>query len=168
MASVSRRLVFLAAILMLAACGRDANEASGKAEAPVLLSAATLGEQVVLSAAEYMAIEKFAEADKKNGFRQAQICKACHSLDEGGPNMIGPALFGFFGRSVGERAGFDYSPAMRNADFLWTPRALDAWLAQPGHFLPGNSMTFAGVFRPQDRDDLIAYLLDTTTNSGNE
>ncbi len=79
--------------------------------------------------------------------------------------MIGPALFEVFGRTVGEQAGFDYSPVMRNANFVWTPRALDAWLAQPGRFLPGNRMSFAGVFRQQDRDDLIAYLLVATTKS---
>lgn len=166
--SVSRQLVFVAAILTLAACGRGANEATDEAEEAVSLSAATLGEQEVLTAAEYLAMEPFAGADKKNGSRQAQICRACHSLDEGGPNMIGPALFGFFGHKAGEQSGFDFSPVMRNADFFWTPRALDAWLAQPGHFLPGNRMTFAGVHRQQDRDDLVAYLLETTANSGND
>ena len=77
--------------------------------------------------------------------------------------MIGPALHGFFGREVGSYSGFEYSAAMRNADFVWTPRALNAWLAQPGRFLPGNRMTFAGVLKQEDRDDLIAYLLEATT-----
>ena len=81
--------------------------------------------------------------------------------------MIGPALYGFFGREVGSRSGFEYSAAMRNADFVWTPEALNAWLAQPGRFLPGNRMTFAGVFRQGDRDDLIAYLLGATTDAAN-
>ena len=82
--------------------------------------------------------------------------------------MIGPALFGFFGRNVGGQAGFDYSPVMRNANFAWTPRALDAWLAQPGHFLPGNRMIFAGVMGQKDRDDLIAYLLEATSTSATQ
>ena len=77
--------------------------------------------------------------------------------------MVGPALHGFFGTRVGSRDGFQYSAVMRNADFVWTPRAMDAWLAQPGRFLPGNRMTFAGVLKQQDRDDLIAYLLEVTT-----
>jgi cytochrome c len=72
------------------------------------------------------------------------------------------------GRGVGEQAGFDYSPVMRNASFIWTPTALDAWLAQPGKFLPGNRMAFAGVFRQQDRDDLIAYLLLATSDTKQE
>jgi cytochrome c len=76
--------------------------------------------------------------------------------------MIGPALHGFFGREVGTRSGFEYSAVMRNADFIWTPAALNAWLAQPGRFLPGNRMTFAGVQKQGDRDDMIAYLLSVT------
>ncbi len=78
--------------------------------------------------------------------------------------MIGPALFGFFGTTAGSREGFEFSPVLRDAGFVWTPRALDAWLAQPGRFLPGNRMTFAGVHRPGDRDDLIAYLLQVTAD----
>ena len=55
--------------------------------------------------------------------------------------------------------------AVREVDFVWTPRALDAWLSQPGRFLPGNRMTFAGVPREKDRVDLIAYLLESTGGS---
>jgi cytochrome c len=85
-------------------------------------------------------------------------------LGYAGPaNMIGPALFGFFGKEVGTRSGFEYSAVMRNASFTWTPEALNAWLAQPGRFLPGNRMTFAGVSKQGDRDDLIAYLLTVTS-----
>ena len=167
-ASLSRRPVFRVAVLTLAACGNDADEAANEADASPMLSATTLGEQLIAPVSEYLAMERYANTNEKNGIRQAQICKACHSIDENGANMIGPALFGFFGRGVGEQAGFDYSPVMDNADFIWTPRALDAWLAQPGHFLPGNRMTFAGVFRQQDRDDLIAYLLKATSKNNNK
>ena len=59
-----------------------------------------MGEQTILTVPGYLAQEKFAEANRKNGYRQAQFCKACHSLEKGGPNMIGPALFGFFDRIV--------------------------------------------------------------------
>ncbi len=79
--------------------------------------------------------------------------------------MIGPALHGFFGTVAGSRNGYDYSPVMRNANFVWTPRALDGWLAQAGRFLPGNRMMFAGIMRQSDRDDLVAYLLDVTSVS---
>jgi cytochrome c len=64
---------------------------------------------------------------------------------------------------VGSQSGFEYSAVMRNADFVWTPAAVDAWLAQPGRFLPGNRMMYAGLLDEQDRNDLIAYLLEATT-----
>ncbi len=149
--------------MMLSACGGgsgDGAEPAADAEPP--LTAATLGEQTVLSSADYLAQAPYAEADQQNGRRQAQLCRACHSLEEGGANMIGPNLYGFFGERAGERQGFDYSESLREAEFVWTPRALDAWLARPAIFLPGNRMTFAGVNREKDRADLIAYLLQAT------
>ena len=163
-----RHHVVWATLLFLGACGSGTENASSDAGKTQALTAETLGEQVSLSVAEYLTQEPFALANRKNGSRQAQICTACHSFSEGGPNMIGPALYGFFGRGVGEQAGFDYSDAIQSADFIWTPRALDAWLAQPGLFLPGNRMTFVGVFRKTDRDDLIAFLLEETSATGAE
>ena len=161
-----RRLTGSVILLMLclgAGCGEETATSSGpKSAKPPLLTAATLGEQSILSADDYLAQSPYAGANRDNGGRQVQICRACHSLDEGGPNMIGPNLYGFFGNEVGAVEGFDYSAAVRGADFVWTPRALDAWLQQPGRFLPGNRMTFAGVTKDSDRVDLIAYLLQTT------
>ena len=156
----------LATLLMLclgAGCGGDPGSSGDTGAAP--LTAATLGAQTVLTPAEYLAVEPFATADRDNGKRQAQICRACHSFEAGGANTIGPNLHGFFGKSVGSVAGFSYSAAVAEADFVWTPRALDAWLIQPARFLPGNRMIFAGVADEQDRADLIAYLLDATGGS---
>lgn len=76
--------------------------------------------------------------------------------------MIGPNLHGFFGRRAGSGGSFNYSDALKKADFVWTPRALDAWLREPARFLPGNRMTFIGVSYEGDRLDLIAYLLEAT------
>jgi len=160
----SRLLAVAAVATLVVGCGKSTEETGTESGTAPLPTAAMLGEQVVLSAEEYLATAPYSDADRSRGERQAQICKACHSLDRGGPNMIGPALHGFFGREVGSRSGFEYSAVMRNADFVWTPEALNAWLAQPGRFLPGNRMTFAGVLKQSDRDDLIAYLLAATTD----
>ena len=159
-----RLLAAVAVAMAISGCGQrteDRGIESGPARP--ILTAATLGEQVVLSAEEYLAAPPYAGADRARGERQAQICLACHSLDKGGQRRVGPGLHEFFGTQVGTREGFAYSAALREAEFVWTPRALDAWLAQPGRFLPGNRMTFAGVMRQEDRDALIAYLLDVTT-----
>lgn len=153
----------IAAVMLIAACDKQGEDGESGAQATPLPTAATLGEQVVLSAGEYLATEPYAGADRARGEMQARVCRACHSFDANGQNMIGPALYGFFGRKVGSRRGFEYSPVMRNADFVWTPVALNAWLAQPGRFLPGNRMTFAGVLSQVDRDNLIAYLLEETS-----
>lgn len=161
-------LLAVAVVTITAGCGSDSGDTSSEEKKAPQLTAATLGEQTILEVSEYLAQAQFEAADRKNGAAQARICKACHSFDAGGANMLGPGLHGFFDRQVGERKGFDYSPVMRNANFRWTPRALDSWLAQPGRFLPGNRMTFAGVMKRKDRDDLIAYLLDTTSRTVNE
>ena len=149
--------------LVLAGCGKNSEDADTERSAAPPLTAATLGAQTVLRVEEYMVQAPYDVADQDDGAVQAQICRACHSFDEGGPDMIGPALYGFFGTRVGSRDRYEYSPVMRNANFVWTPRALDGWLAQPGKFLPGNRMTFAGVMKQSDRDDLVAYLLAVTT-----
>ena len=157
----SRLLAAAATLALFAGCG-DKTEDGGEQASPAL-TAATLGEQQLLSAAEYLSQAPYSEADQSNGARQAQVCRACHSLEAGGVNMIGPSLHGFFGTEAGSRDDFEYSPVLAQADFVWTPRALDAWLVQPGRFLPGNRMTFAGVYKESDRNDLIAYLLQVTS-----
>ena len=159
-----RAVVAIAASVILAACGDPSTDAGPEAAREPVITAATLGEQTVRAVSEYLAEEPYTNADPANGERQAQVCRACHSLDRDGNNMIGPALYGFFGAPAGVREGFEYSPVLRNADFVWTPEALDAWLAYPGRFLPGNRMTFAGVTRAPDRRDLIAYLMRATTS----
>jgi len=156
-------LAAIAAATLVAGCGQQTEDSGTESGTAPILTATTLGAQVVQSAEDYLAAAPYATADRAQGERQAQICRACHSLDKGGPNMVGPGLHDFFGTKAGTREGFPYSEALRDAEFVWTPRALDAWLAQPGRFLPGNRMTFAGVMRQEDRDALIAYLLKVTT-----
>ncbi len=163
MGNHSWHLAAIAAAILIAGCGQQNEDSGTESGTAPILTAKTLGEQVVLSAEDYLAAAPYADADRSQGERQAQICRACHSLDKGGPHMVGPGLYEFFGKKAGSQERFPYSDALREAGFVWTPRALDAWLAQPGRFLPGNRMTFAGVMRQEDRDALIAYLLEVTT-----
>jgi cytochrome c len=148
---------------LIASCGGGgSSDTTDGASRPQGLTASTLGEQVVLGTAEYLAQPPYDTANRQKGRKLAGLCLACHSIEQGGANMIGPNLYGFFGAPVGSREGYDYSEAVSEADFVWTPRALDAWMAQPGDFLPGNRMTFAGVSKEADRADIIAYLLQST------
>lgn len=144
--------------LLLAGCGGAGNDP----DAPPPLTAATLGEQSILSNTEYLASAPYAGADAELGERAARVCRACHTFDAGGVNMIGPNLHGFFGRAAGSMEGFQFSEALKGAGFTWTPRALDAWLQAPARFLPGNRMSFAGVPDEPTRNALIAYLLQAT------
>jgi cytochrome c len=160
-------LVIVTSVLLLAACGGDSPSSPAGGDGSIApLTAATLGEQSVMPAADYLAQAPYAGADRDNGQRLAQMCKACHTFGKGGVNMVGPNLFGFFGRPAGSVAGYAYSAALQEADFVWTPRALDAWLSQPARFLPGNRMSFPGVSRAEERTELIAYLLEATSRDG--
>jgi cytochrome c len=103
-----------------------------------------------------------AGADLKRGETLYFQCRACHTMNEGGPNKVGPNLWGMFGRKAGAAAGFAYSDAVKNSDIVWTADTVSAWLEQPADFLPGNMMVFVGVKKPQDRANLIAFLQANT------
>ena len=156
-----RTWLFAAVIVSLAGCNRD-NTTSTAVDQPVRLTAADFAGQAVLSNTEYLATEPYSSANLTLGERVAMQCKACHSLHEGGANMVGPNLFGVFGREAASVAGFGYSVALQNSNIVWSPAALDAWLVNPAQFLPGNRMPFAGVRDEEERNSLIAYLLSET------
>jgi len=85
-------------------------------------------------------------------------CAACHTVNKGGVNGLGPNLFDIVGRKAGSQPDFGYSDAMKKARFAWTPQKLDAYIAHPAAVVPGNRMAFAGIPNAKDRADLIAYL----------
>jgi len=88
-------------------------------------------------------------------------CQACHSI-EAGKNMLGPSLAGVIGRKAGAEAGYNYSPAMKSADIVWSPQTLDQYLTDPAKVVPGNKMPFPGLKTDHDRADVIAYLAAST------
>ena len=139
--------------------GAQAGAATG-AEAAPRAPAFEAGE--IKSAAEYLREPQFAAADLKRGQLLSLACAACHSFGAGEKAIVGPNLHGVFGRPAGAVEGFDYSPGLKSSGLVWTPRALDAWLADPASFVAGTKMTFTGYRSPEDRRDLIAYLLRAT------
>jgi cytochrome c len=116
----------------------------------------------VKSSADYLREPQFAAADFKRGQLLSLACAACHSFGAGEKTIVGPNLHGVFGRPAAAVEGFDYSPGLRSSGIVWTPRALDAWLADPASFVAGTKMTFTGYKSAEDRRDLIAYLLQAT------
>lgn len=100
-----------------------------------------------------------AEADVAGGEKVFAKCTACHTVNQGGANGIGPNLYGIMGQPIGQHiAGFAYSGALSGHGGDWTFENMDAWLASPKAFAPGTKMSFAGLSKPEDRANIIAYL----------
>ena len=96
--------------------------------------------------------------DAKRGAQVFQACMACHSVTEG-EHLTGPSLAHMWGHKAGTAPGFQrYSDAMKRASVVWDEATLDKWLANPEAFVPGTSMTFAGLKQQKDRLDVAAYL----------
>ena len=102
--------------------------------------------------------QRFDGASAENGQRLARRCAACHTFEAGGPNRVGPNLYGIVGRPVASHEGFSYSSALKEKGGDWTYEALDQFIEAPRKDVPGTSMSFAGIGKPDDRADLIAYL----------
>ena len=132
--------VLLAGALALAGCGNSETPAEAPAtgdpavEAAAVEPTAAMGEQV---------------------FRR---CVACHTIDKGGANGIGPNLHGVVGAAVASKPDFSYSGAMKAKGGVWTEAALDTYLKAPMKDVPGTRMAFAGVSDDADRKALILYL----------
>ncbi|MFL5260379.1 MAG: c-type cytochrome [Hyphomicrobiales bacterium] len=101
-----------------------------------------------------------ADGDPTRGEKAFRMCSACHSaIDD--TNKVGPHLKGVVGRRAGGVEGYEYSAAMKavgEEGLVWTEENLEAYLASPKIFVPGNKMAYPGVKKANERDDIIAYL----------
>lgn len=102
-----------------------------------------------------------ADGDAAKGEKVFRKCQACHAVGEGAENKVGPVLNGLLGRAVAAGEGFDYSDALaaKGAEgVVWDEDTLEAFLEKPRDWAPGTKMSFAGLRKEADRENVIAYL----------
>lgn len=100
-----------------------------------------------------------ASADIARGQKVSKACAACHNFDKGGPDGVGPHMWGVVGRSKDSVAGFTYSGALAaNGASTWTYDSLNKFLWKPKKYAPGTKMNYVGLRKPEDRAAIIAYL----------
>lgn len=100
-----------------------------------------------------------AAATPEAGEKVFAKCTACHSIASGGANGIGPNLWAAMGKPIaGVAPGFAYSSALSGKGGTWDYANMDAWLKSPKAFASGTKMSFAGLSKPEDRANIMAYL----------
>jgi cytochrome c len=130
---MNRGILGIAALLAMAACGRQDAEPSAEPATEV------------------------ADAGPAAPAAFAQ-CAACHVVRKGAPNGLGPNLWGVYGTKAGTVAGYNYSPAMKASGLVWDDAGLNAYLENPRKTVPGTKMAYAGMADPAKRAEVIAYL----------
>lgn len=106
-----------------------------------------------------------ASADPAKGADVFKKCAACHTINQGGANGVGPNLYGTMGEAVAQgKGGYPFSEALKAKGGTWTFEAMDAWLKSPRKYADGTKMTFAGLGSAADRANVIVYLNQQGSN----
>lgn len=116
---------------------------------------------VALFAAGIGFVSNAAADDLEAGKRAFLKCKSCHSL-EAGKNQTGPSLAKIFGRKAGADGGYKYSQDLMDSGVVWDDKSLDAYITDPKKIIPKGKMSFAGIKDATQRQNLIAYLKEST------
>jgi len=106
----------------------------------------------------------FATADVAHGEKIFKKCKACHSINAGGGNKIGPKLWNVMFRPVGSIADYKYSKALSSYGKEWNWEEMNGFLIKPSQWIKGNKMGFAGLKDERDRASVILYLNQNSDN----
>lgn len=124
----------------------------------------TTAAPVVAEVSVVMISDMLGAADVAKGVKVAKKCGSCHSFDEGGAQKTGPNLYDILGRDVASVDGFSYSSDMSDQGGVWGFEELSQFLTKPKKYIAGTKMTFAGLKKPADRANLIAYLRTLSAN----
>ena len=124
-------------------------------------TASVIGEEIV----EKIDISALlALGDISHGEKVFKKCSACHLVNKGGENKIGPALYGIIGRKVASKQDYKYSKAMAAYDKEWTFEEMNGYLKKPQSYIKGTKMAFAGLRKEKDRASVILYLNQNSDN----
>ena len=108
-----------------------------------------------------LAAPAFAEGDAAKGKKIFNKCKACHAVGDGAKNKVGPVLTGIVDSPAGQNPDFKYSATLieaAEAGLVWDTESLSAFLTNPKDFMDGTKMSFAGLRKESDIENIIAYL----------
>ncbi|AMO70705.1 c-type cytochrome [Sphingorhabdus sp. M41] len=132
---------------------------AGKHERPEVMGYVIEGVETSGGADSGPSIETLLQtADAAAGEKVFGKCAACHTINQGGANGIGPNLWATMGKPHGHVAGFAYSDALKSVPGNWDWASMDAWLTSPRKYANGTKMTFAGLGKAEDRANLMVYL----------
>jgi cytochrome c len=100
------------------------------------------------------------------GDRGAEVykaCVACHTLSPDEGNRAGPTLHGIFGRKIASLPGYNFSPALKQMDIVWTKETVaELFNVGPMKYTPGTKMPEQRVSSPEDRKALVDFLEKAT------
>jgi cytochrome c len=131
-------------------------------EAPETPGYAIKGAEKVAEKGEDPIGVRLASADASAGEKVFQKCTACHSIEKGGANGVGPNLYGILGKPHAAVAGFSYSESLSGIAENWGVEQMDNWLKSPKRYASGTKMSFAGLSKGEDRANVIAYMNNNT------
>ena len=113
---------------------------------------------------EKTAMELLASATSDRGEKVFKKCAACHTIEKGGADKVGPHLWGVIGRDKGSVGGFSYSNTLAGMSGPWTYEEMDKFLESQRDFVSGTKMTFAGLRKASDRAAVILYMRENHDN----